>query len=715
MERYLVFELSEDDARRSDFADYTLGNTSLLPRYFGEIAPVNIFLGENNSGKSRFMREIMRHDPARVLDLTIMSTLKELVIDGCKVLDSVATSNLHKIEVIAHPPMANNPGLRSLLFEDQPSYNAVVTADVLECKDIIRKLFDLLLSALKSPHLFLAAIQDQETENIVIQLKSNVNLIQRVVDIYEAQTNGLFNGTHYQVVNDKALYHSDEINLSFLGVHEGELFKRPGFVGDTSIHAPVNLRYIIAACEPILEVLSAINKQQIETRSRTYLPILRTARTMNFSGAPADFIADIISRDYALQNSGVLISSGLQLHVAVDSKKNSDFEDRKEFRKFEAFLEETFFNGKQVEVVYKRIDSSVLVRVDQEERALPYLGDGIQAIVLLLYPLFTAKKGSWFFIEEPEGHLHPGFQRIFIKTIATHPALLEKQLTIFLTTHSNHMLDFALDEAKNINLFTFNKTVSEAGKANYQIQLTAPHDLKCLTALGVQNSSVFLSNCTLWVEGITDRIYLKAYLKAYLSHKKHTYSLLEGLHYSFLEYAGANVSHYTFGAKAQQVTITDEALNEIQALSISNRIMLIADQDAGKETKHSRLTSQQHAGFEYVVLSTREIENLLTPEVIVIAIKKLYPKQADNFDAGQLKQGQYKSTYLARYLQGKFTNLPASFIADSGTIASAKKRQFAEAASEAITAWDMLSDDAKKLTEQVFKFIMGHNPRLGSN
>lgn len=293
--------------------------------------------------------------------------------------------------------------------------------------------------------------------------------------------------------------------------------------------------------------------------------------------------------------------------------------------------------------------------------------------------------------------------------------LLQKKLTVFLTTHSNHLLDFAIDEAKNINLFTFRKTLGEAGKTSYQVQLTAPHDLACLTALGVQNSSVFLSNCTIWVEGITDRIYIKAYLKAYLEHRRQTFSLLEGLHYSFLEYAGANVSHYAFGAGPQRVTVTDGALRDIQALSISNRIMLIADQDSGKETKHDRLTSQQHAGFEYVVLPTREIENLLTPEVIVAALKKLYPKQTDNFDAGQLKQGLYKSTYLARHLQGKFADLPASFVADSGTVASAKKRQFAEAAAEAITSWDMLSDDAKKLTEQVFKFIMGHNPRLGSN
>ena len=189
------------------------------------------------------------------------------------------------------------------------------------------------------------------------------------------------------------------------------------------------------------------------------------------------------------------------------------------------------------------------------------------------------------------------------------------------------------------------------------------------------------------------------------------------MHYSFLEYAGANVAHYAFGAKAQQISVNEEALKNIQALSISNRIMLIADLDAGKETRHEQRASQQHAGFEYIVLPVREIENLLSPTVIVRALKKLYPRKAQHFVVDQLKQGQYKTGYLARHLQSKYPDLPASFVdqSGSGTIKSGKKRDFAEAAAEVITSWDMLSPDAQTLTKRVFDFIIGHNPRLGSN
>ena len=78
-----------------------------------------------------------------------------------------------------------------------------------------------------------------------------------------------------------------------------------------------------------------------------------------------------------------------------------------------------------------------------------------------------------------------------------------------------------------------------------------------LKELGVQNSSVFLTNATIWVEGITDRLYLRAYMKKYLSELKRSdtskdkekflkYSQLkEDIHYSFVEYQINHSSHFT--------------------------------------------------------------------------------------------------------------------------------------------------------------------------
>lgn len=726
MERYLSFELSADDASQSDFAAYSLGSNDILPHYFGGIAPINIFLGENNSGKSRFMRAIMKCNPTKVFAGHEIDGLLRLIDSAQEAIKKTSIDELYNVDITFYS--RNSGAQHALEFlsiseqdlkkESQFILNFNPSERIQEYNNVLNTLNNN-IAGLKP---ILNFINHHYAKQLIEKLTTILASINRANKLYQGLWDKRIHGFSPSSTNGRGVYYSSGHGSLTIHLNDAamarEFAHNPNRVKEYGEKMSKQLVLLTQSISSVISELRKLPDPVSKNRDRTYIPTLRTARTLARNGGvnefPDLFSATIIN-DYELKDSKVAVHTGLALYNAIDEKKNSEINDREEFERFEHFLSETFFNGKPVRVVPNRRKINILVAVDREERALPHLGDGIQAIILLLYPLFIAHKEAWFFIEEPETHLHPGFQRLFIKTIATHPVLLQKKLTIFLTTHSNHLLDFALDEAKNINLFTFRKTLVEAGKSSYQVQLTEPHDLACLNALGVQNSSVFLSNCTIWVEGITDRIYLKAYLRVYLGHRKQTFSLLEGLHYSFLEYAGANVSHYAFGASPQRVTVTDGSLRDIQALSISSRIMLIADQDAGKETKHERLTSQQHTGFEYVVLPTREIENLLTPEVIVAALKKLYPKQADHFNATQLKQGLYKSTYLARHLQSKFTDLPASFVADSGTIASTKKRQFAEAAADAITAWDMLSDDAKRLTEQAFKFIMGHNPRLGSN
>lgn len=59
------------------------------------------------------------------------------------------------------------------------------------------------------------------------------------------------------------------------------------------------------------------------------------------------------------------------------------------------------------------------------------------------------------------------------------------------------------------------------------------NDTDILNKLGVLNSSVFLANKSIWVEGITDRIIIKAFLKAYM-HSQDLIKLNEDIDYAFL-------------------------------------------------------------------------------------------------------------------------------------------------------------------------------------
>ena len=422
--------------------------------------------------------------------------------------------------------------------------------------------------------------------------------------------------------------------------------------------------------------------------------------------------------DYKLADTGVNVDTGFSLYDAIDTTRNARHEGRNSFKDFELFLSSTFFNGKKVDVVAERVrdqrGGNILVAVEGVERDIHDLGDGIQTIIMLLYPLFIAPDKAWFFIEEPEVHLHPGFQRLFIETITTNKILRDKQLTIFLTTHSNHILDFALDDPHHVNIFTFRRREGTGNKSTYQIQLSSQRDIENLNLLGVQNSSVFLANCSIWVEGISDRLYFRAYLTAYLEYlatkEKTTVSLLEGLHYTFLEYAGGNISH--FDLTAQEGPFTPQTLENIMALSISNRIMLVADQDAGKDTRHEARAAQEHGGFKYVVLSSKEVENMLSPALLAKGLTALFRNRT--FDPAQLAQADYRTKYLGTYLQTQYGSFPTSFLAPSGTIGSSYKRKLAEAIAPNLK-WDEMSRTAQDFTKILYEFIKDHNPRLGSN
>ncbi len=673
------------------------------------------------------MREIMKLEATRVFDFDIcFESLAASIMGAIHAIPSDLPDTAYDININVHQSAARDEATLKLLLITAAQANQSPKLRISPKEDVtaILTVFEELRLSTLEHKILLDILSSNRINEILEQLQILISGLKTAASIYEAFGERRLRNIGFELnsISESASFASTHCVIRFQSGKQSTHFNNNDYRNQLSEEISSLLKCIVDYSEPVLTALSSLIINNVTPRNRTYIPTLRTARTLTGTNKKKihfeeDVLHSTIEADYELARNHVTVNTGLALYAAIDGKRSSHLADREEFKQFEDFLSETFFNGKLVEVVPNRKNTTILVTVDREERELPHLGDGIQAIILLLYPLFIAPKRAWFFIEEPETHLHPGFQRLFIKTIATHPILLEKELTVFLTTHSNHMLDYAFDEAKNINLFTFRKSLGNSRNATYQVQLTAPHDLDCLAALGVQNSSVFLSNCTIWVEGITDRIYLKAYLEVYLKHRHQTFSLLEGLHYSFLEYAGANVAHYTFGSKSQQVKITDEALQSIQALSISNRIMLIADQDSGKDAKHERLTAQKHIGFEYVMLPTREIENLLTPRIIAGVLKRLYPKF--DFDASKLQQEQYHSIYLGHYLRKKFSYIPETFAPPkpkgSGTISSAKKRIFAEAAAKEITDWDTLSIEAKKLTENIFKFIIAHNPRLGSN
>ncbi|MCD0479565.1 ATP-binding protein, partial [Chryseobacterium sp. LC2016-29] len=266
------------------------------------------------------------------------------------------------------------------------------------------------------------------------------------------------------------------------------------------------------------------------------------------------------------------------------------------------------------EVIYIHIEG------ENDTRKLHELGDGIQAIIILMYQIFMAEDESVIFIDEPELNLHPGMQRLFFEQISFNKDLNQKKLRYFISTHSNHLLDLTL-ESDDVSIYSFIPIV-ENGDKKIIVKNINFGNVELLRDLGVNNTSVFLANASIWVEGISDRNYIKAFLKAYCEAEEARVYPKEDIDFTFFEYAGGNIEHYILGEELND-NEEERFVEEINALALSNKIFLLADSDMAKEgtKKYLRLKSfeekfSRDKNFDGLILwDIRESENLLPKEV----------------------------------------------------------------------------------------------------
>ncbi len=364
---------------------------------------------------------------------------------------------------------------------------------------------------------------------------------------------------------------------------------------------------------------------------RNYVPILRGLRPNNSSDGgkhpnmesirlnfnETDTYLNRTVRDYFFNEKTKTVGSyvhnvytGLGFYSDIKKQLLSTKNNRKKIKDFEDFIWKTFFPQKKEFTLIPEDDKDTLLvgfGDGNEERPIYDLGDGIQALILLLYPIFMKQgENALFFIEEPELNLHPGMQRVFLETLLDNRF---KDMQFFFTTHSNHFLDLTL-ETDNISVYHFNKTT----EGKFEVKNTVHGDVNILKSLGIRNSSVFLANCSIWVEGITDRKYIRKYLELYWQeHKKEDKKPhIEDLHYAFVEYAGSNIVHWNFDENNE-----DENIN---ALKVSNNIFLILDSDVNKdgiiskEERHQKL--KVALGDNLYITEGKEIENSLSIDII---------------------------------------------------------------------------------------------------
>jgi predicted ATP-dependent endonuclease of OLD family len=612
----------------SNFSDYdVLSENTPQEKILPNLSKINIFVGANNSGKSRFMR--------------LLASTKELRFTPN--FDFKELNDLKKeTEKIIHN------------YSVEKRYSEIN-----------------------------GLVQDSKSLSEYKFIVESSSYLDDILNIYKR----IFETTHLDYAINNTTYSNRDTSTSN------------------------DLKRLLSSSKEKLDTLIEKFPKTISFK-KLYIPTLRGLRTFPrgndydpdcyFTRTVDDYFKDKLSA----QEVGNLIFTGLKLYDKIKDLLLGNLAERETVAQFQNFLSETFFDNKPVALIPRKDSNVLFVKIGNEDEFPIYnLGDGIQSIIVTTFPLFERKNDNLLvFIEEPEIYMHPGLQRIFLNTLLNFDSH-----QFFFTTHSNHFLDITLDY-NLISVYTFKKELQDKGEktlsAKFEIQNISNENNNTLELLGVKNSSVFLTNCTIWVEGITDRKYIAHYLVKYQESlakqtgESNPKTFNEDLHYSFVEYSGANITHWSFlGEKGS-----------IEVERLCSKLFLISDKDDPEDKTKSkrRQKLKERLGKRFYCLKCREVENLLTPDVLKKVIKE-YGEDISNIPDIKFKdyQDKYLGTFIEKnILKGKRTR-NGSYSTGSGTIT--QKLSFCEKALKYIEKFEDLSDEAKRLTKLIYEFIKENN------
>lgn len=350
---------------------------------------------------------------------------------------------------------------------------------------------------------------------------------------------------------------------------------------------------------------------------KIYIPILRGLRPIAQEGENflnTDIYLNRTKNDYFKETiPNGLIFTGLSIYEWIKKLLLGDESERNEIKQFETFLEINVFRQK-INLIPKYDDDVLHIKIGDDLQFPIYkLGDGLQTLIIILFPIFiNRRKPHLVFIEEPETHLHPKWQRLLYRSICQF-----ENHTYFLSTHSSVFIN-----SPENSIFIISK---KKGKTHIHHSDIKTEKISILKDLGYKPNDLFQTNYLLWVEGQSDKIYLNYLIKSIDN------SLVEGEDYSIMFYGGSSYKHFL---------LNNGDLNLEFIKSLNQNYALIMDSDRTKSGQRYNLKKKAIVDLfrknkAYCWLTKlREIENYIPFNHFIEAVKYVHKVKNIEIESG---------------------------------------------------------------------------------